>query len=338
MAIPVPDCGRPWPQSRGHGRRGTFRRIVQAGGCAGGLLSALEAHCAAAFHVTAAFFGVDFFDGLARRFDAGGLGPPSILEVGSLNINGGLRSYAPKHCRYVGVDVVPGAGVDHVLKDPYHYPFLDESFDAVVSSSALEHAQFFWVTFLEMLRVVRSEGYVLVIVPSNLQYHGTMVPPDSWRFLADAASSLEAWGRRSGYTKLRALQGFVQPPVPWQRHEDNVMLFVKGASGAEEGRIDADHPLRGLVGQVKVATAVPDSLEATLDRILMHHWCWQSLSPDLGAALFELKIWPGLAFGFPFMCCVSFHHVGPQLSRTADTLGCWDNRTYDDCCPHVMTD
>ena len=66
--------------------------------------------------------------------------PSSIF--GAQDINGSLRHGAPTGCRYIGVDFVPGPGVDVVLDDPYRLPFADASVDVVVSSSCLSTSNF----------------------------------------------------------------------------------------------------------------------------------------------------------------------------------------------------
>src|SRR5690349_5475835 len=88
-----------------------------------------------------------------------------VLDVGSQNVNGTLRDFAPVDGEYVGVDVAGGTGVDLILEDPYKYPFKSKSFDVVVSSSCFEHDQMFWLTFLEMIRVTKPHGCVYINAP-----------------------------------------------------------------------------------------------------------------------------------------------------------------------------
>ena len=83
----------------------------------------------------------------------------SVLEIGSLNINGGLRDFRPTGS-YIWVDLNPGNGVDVIVRRISQLPFRRETFDAVVSSSCLEHDLMFWVTFLEMCRVLKHGGYL----------------------------------------------------------------------------------------------------------------------------------------------------------------------------------
>lgn len=42
-----------------------------------------------------------------------------IVEIGSKDVNGSLRSVAPSHFEYIGVDFVDGKGVDIVLDSAF---------------------------------------------------------------------------------------------------------------------------------------------------------------------------------------------------------------------------
>jgi SAM-dependent methyltransferase len=151
---------------------------------------------------------------------------PRVLDVGARDVNGSLRSRAPKDATYIGVDIEAGRGVDHVLEDPYVLPFADGSFDAVVSSSCFEHTPFFWVAFLEQVRVLRPGGHLYASAPSNGWYHG--YPFDHWRFYPDAGLALEAWARKGGH-ELSLVESFVaaQADSIWN---DFVMIFERRAS------------------------------------------------------------------------------------------------------------
>src|SRR5438045_8769497 len=120
-------------------------------------------------HDTAAAFGAAFFRSYIDSSDF--IERPRILEVGCADVNGSLRGCAPPAACYVGVDLEPGCVVDLVLSDPYTYPFDADSFEAVVSSSCFEHDPMFWLTFLEMCRVVRCGGFIYLNVPSNGLFH-----------------------------------------------------------------------------------------------------------------------------------------------------------------------
>jgi SAM-dependent methyltransferase len=129
-----------------------------------------------------------------------------ILDVGSLDVNGSIRQVAPYGAEYVGLDFNEGSGVDIVLEDPYIFPIESESVDFVVSSSCLEHSEFFWLLFNEMQRVLKSDGLCYLNAPTNGSFH--QFPQDCWRFYPDSGLALEKWAHRSGY-KTVLLESFV---------------------------------------------------------------------------------------------------------------------------------
>ena len=130
----------------------------------------------------------------------------TIVDAGSQNVNGSLRSVAPPNNKYIGVDFIEAKGVDVVITDPYSFPFDDESVDVVVSSSCFEHSEFFWLLFNETLRILKPTGLLYINVPSNGSFH--RYPVDCWRFYPDSGVALQNWGKRSGYN-CALLESFV---------------------------------------------------------------------------------------------------------------------------------
>src|SRR5512133_1128292 len=68
----------------------------------------------------------------------------SVLEVGSQNVNGSLRSYVEGlgPSRYFGVDMTPGDGVDEVCSaEKLIERFGVDAFDVVISTEMLEHVR-----------------------------------------------------------------------------------------------------------------------------------------------------------------------------------------------------
>lgn len=151
-----------------------------------------------------------------------------IVEIGSQDVNGSLRGFAGAGNEYLGVDFVAGRGVDVILTDPYVLPFEDDSFDVCVTSSCFEHSEFFWVLFLEIVRIVRPGGLVYINVPSNGFVH--QWPVDAWRFYPDSGQALQNWARRNGMD-VALLESFIgrQRTSLWN---DFVGVFVKNAAEA----------------------------------------------------------------------------------------------------------
>ncbi|HEX3953009.1 MAG TPA: class I SAM-dependent methyltransferase [Stellaceae bacterium] len=155
-----------------------------------------------------------------------------ILDIGSLDVNGSLRVYAPAGAEYIGIDMASGLGVDVVLDDPYRYPFPDNYFDAIVSTSCFEHDPMFWLTFLEALRVFSPNGFLYINAPSNGMYHS--YPTDNWRFYPDAGLALLQWAERSK-CPAHLVESFIAGRSGGDDTDDLakmwndfVMIFVKG--------------------------------------------------------------------------------------------------------------
>lgn len=154
-------------------------------------------------HISALHYGKLFFDTYLRSHLSSSL---IIVDVGAQDVNGSLRQLAPQNCQYVGVDFVPGAGVDIILDDPYKLPFETGSVDAVVCSSVYEHSEFFWLLFLESLRILKPNGLLYLNAPSNGALH--RYPIDAWRFYPDAGKSLTNWARHNGMNAV-LLESFI---------------------------------------------------------------------------------------------------------------------------------
>jgi SAM-dependent methyltransferase len=95
-----------------------------------------------------------------------------VLEIGSLDINGGIRRFF-RNCDYTGLDVGPGPGVDVVCQGQ-DYAAPDGSFDTVVSCEVMEHNPHWRETLRNMLRMCRPGGLVLMTCASTgRKEHGT---------------------------------------------------------------------------------------------------------------------------------------------------------------------
>ena len=149
----------------------------------------------------------------------------TCLDVGSYDVNGSLRSLAPPHIKYVGVDMAAGPGVDIVLQDPHRLPFADNWFDLIVSSSCFEHDDMFWLSFLECLRVLKPQGLLYVSAPSNGKYHAH--PKDNWRFYPDSGQALMNWAHKQGINAF-LVESFLTRQRAEGQWNDFVMIFSKG--------------------------------------------------------------------------------------------------------------
>ena len=169
-------------------------------------------------HDTAMEFGAKFFNTYLPEAKG-----RTIVDIGAQDINGSLRSVAPRDNNYIGVDFAEGKGVDVIITDPYSLPFDDSSVDVCVCSSCFEHSEFFWLLFSDILRILRPTGLLYLNVPSNGTFH--RYPVDCWRFYPDSGMALQNWGRRSKYN-CALLESFIglQKNDVWN---DFVAVFLK---------------------------------------------------------------------------------------------------------------
>jgi SAM-dependent methyltransferase len=96
----------------------------------------------------------------------------SLLEIGSLDVNGTVRPFFPRAEPYVGIDLAPGAAVDVVASG--HDFGRDESFDTVVTTECLEHDPGWADTLRNIVRVLRPGGTLLLTCATIGRHeHGT---------------------------------------------------------------------------------------------------------------------------------------------------------------------
>lgn len=112
-----------------------------------------------------------------------------ILDIGGRDVNGSYADlFRAEKYNYQGVDIEAADGVSIVLDDPYKIPLADNSIDLILSGQMLEHCEFFWQTFSEMMRVVKDDGFLFLIAPSSGPIH--RYPVDCYRFYPDAYRAL----------------------------------------------------------------------------------------------------------------------------------------------------
>ena len=112
-----------------------------------------------------------------------------LLDIGGADVNGSYAEiFSGPQFDYHGADLADGPGVSIVLDDPYKVPCEDESFDLVLSGQMLEHSEYFWLAFAEMVRLVKPDGFIFLIAPSAGPIH--KYPVDCYRYYPDAYSAL----------------------------------------------------------------------------------------------------------------------------------------------------
>ena len=93
--------------------------------------------------------------------------PLIITDLGSMNVNGCYRPlFDIANWQYRGLDIEPGDNVDIVLKNSYSWPEIrSESVDVLISGQAFEHIEYFWITMLEIARILKPHGICCIIAP-----------------------------------------------------------------------------------------------------------------------------------------------------------------------------
>jgi SAM-dependent methyltransferase len=98
----------------------------------------------------------------------GGTAGKSVLEIGSLNVNGGARELCGDALYYAGIDKVAGPGVDYVM-DARDWDFdrFDPSFDFVISTEVLEHDPEPQAIINCAARCLKPGGYLILTCAST---------------------------------------------------------------------------------------------------------------------------------------------------------------------------
>ena len=130
--------------------------------------------------------------------------PLAVLDVGSAIVDPTQHSNRDVMTNPIwtltGLDIEPGLNVEIVVADPYDWQEVASgSVDVVTCSEVFEHAEYFWVTILEIARVLRPNGLAFITSPSSGPLH--RFPVDCWRFYDDG---LPAVARYGGFRILEA--------------------------------------------------------------------------------------------------------------------------------------
>jgi len=96
----------------------------------------------------------------------------SVLEVGSWDINGSIRSLI-HNCKYKGVDIFQGTNVDLVCHGE-DLEFHSQTFDVVISCECFEHNHMWQATLFNMIRMLKPGGVIIITCGSiGRPEHGT---------------------------------------------------------------------------------------------------------------------------------------------------------------------
>lgn len=126
---------------------------------------------------------LDNFRWVSKNLTINEIKDKKILDVGSYDVNGSLRyvieMLEPKE--YIGTDIVKGPGVDVVCSaDKLAGKFGKNSFDVVISTSALEHIRDWQTAISSIKQVCKPGGLIIISMPSRWPFHE--YPYDFWRY------------------------------------------------------------------------------------------------------------------------------------------------------------
>jgi SAM-dependent methyltransferase len=94
----------------------------------------------------------------------------TVLEVGSLNLNGSIRTFF-QQCSYLGIDIGKGKDVDIVARGE-DLKYEDGSFDVVASCECFEHNPE-WVRTLQNMIRMSSKLVFFTCATTGRAEHGT---------------------------------------------------------------------------------------------------------------------------------------------------------------------
>ena len=150
---------------------------------------------------------------------AAGLSPQSVLEIGSLDINGSVRPLFAGAATYHGLDLVAGDGVDEVA-DAATWDPGDRRFDLVVSAEVLEHAPAWRDVLGTMWRAPRPSIQTMAFI-SGAPAASTATVPDHWAVTATPLTSVAAAEVRS------VLAEWGVPTWALEVHRDRGDLYLR---------------------------------------------------------------------------------------------------------------
>ncbi len=130
---------------------------------------------------------------------------PAVLEIGSRNVSGIMRRDIFPHCsEYVGLDILPGEGVD-IVGDVHRLSEAcpDHHFDLVYGISVFEHLLFPWKAVLEINRVMKPGGYIHV--SSHPAWPAHELPWDFWRYQSNGFHAL--FNKYTGFEIVSLAEG-----------------------------------------------------------------------------------------------------------------------------------
>lgn len=144
----------------------------------------------------------------------------SVLEVGSLNINGTVRKFF-WFCKYWGIDLLDGEGVDMVCPIRSHKQ--PREYDVVISTEMLEHDKDWKESLRQMYENLKDGGLLILTCASTMRpEHGTTrtTPQDS-PFTTDYYRNISI----SDFTEVLPPDLFTEYFIGEERNGQDLMFY-----------------------------------------------------------------------------------------------------------------
>ncbi|MGF6987080.1 hypothetical protein QFZ99_006621 [Paraburkholderia atlantica] len=114
---------------------------------------------------------IDFCESIKMRFPDF-FSNAFVLDIGSLDLNGN-NQFLFDHCRYLGLDLMPGDNVDIVGKG-HELALPDGTFDTIISTECFEHDRFYEKTLANATRMLKPGGmFIFTCATTGRPEHGT---------------------------------------------------------------------------------------------------------------------------------------------------------------------
>ena len=131
-------------------------------------------------HASSILFGVS-------NLTAEDVAGKKVLDIGSHDYNGNFSPIVKnlKPSKFIGIDIIPGPGVDIVCSgEEAVEKFGKNSFDVVVASELMEHARNWREVISNIKNVCKPNGIIFITTRSKgFRLHG--YPHDYWRYELD---------------------------------------------------------------------------------------------------------------------------------------------------------
>tara|TARA_B100001057_G_C22736499_1_gene905994 strand:- start:144 stop:917 length:774 start_codon:yes stop_codon:yes gene_type:complete len=149
----------------------------------------------------------------------------SILELGSYDVNGSIRTIFDNTSKYIGLDLIKGPGVD-IVYDGKDIP-INQEFDLCISCECFEHNPNYFENFLKMIELAKKDGLVVFTCATiGRSEHGTT---DS--DLKSSPGSMEKWNyyknlKKSHFTKRINLAKFFYKFLFFENYISKDLYFI----------------------------------------------------------------------------------------------------------------